>query len=165
MVSISLLTGCSPDCNEGQMRCTGNQTDQCCNWFFNGVCTVSCPVNMVGDPITFDCGKWILMQYLYALSCFEINLTGCGVLRIANGKVVYSDGIVEGSTATFSCNPGYYLSTTGGYMCTRYGWIGSLPTCTCEALLISLNVCCVAIYSTILWARPNSICCLYALEM
>ena len=39
-------------------RCSGPGAAQCCNWFLDNTCVVTCPSTMVGDPVTFDCGKY-----------------------------------------------------------------------------------------------------------
>ena len=48
---------CLAECNEGQMRCSGFEANQCCNWFNNNICVKTCPGVMIGDPVSFDCGK------------------------------------------------------------------------------------------------------------
>ena len=49
---------CSASCNEGQRRCVGIGSNQCCNWYLNDMCVAS---PLVGNAQTFNCGElyWI----------------------------------------------------------------------------------------------------------
>ena len=54
----SLLSiDCNSECNEGQRRCLGYDTGMCCNWYFDGICQVRCPLFYRGNPETFVCGR------------------------------------------------------------------------------------------------------------
>lgn len=35
----------------------GVNADQCCNWYLNDRCVVTCPAPLVGDSETYDCGE------------------------------------------------------------------------------------------------------------
>ena len=69
------------------------------------------------------------------LSPFLIKLShylGCGLLSLDNGDVNYTKGLVVGSVATHTCNPGYQLLPQGGEIrsCTRdNGWGGQNIMC------------------------------------
>ena len=58
------FTACLQRCTEGQIRCVGpDSQSQCCNWYLDGRCVVTCPGNLEGDtePDTiYDCGKCFL---------------------------------------------------------------------------------------------------------
>ena len=54
---IPSLSGCVK-CNEGQMRCIGNDAPNlCCNWYLNDECYITCPSPLIGDKETYDCGE------------------------------------------------------------------------------------------------------------
>ena len=79
------------------------------------------------------------------VSCI-LSSTGCAILDVPNGDVVYSSAQVVGSVATYSCDAvnGYVLSEAGTRTCAQSGWTGSDITCerktqfmclTCESTL------------------------------
>ena len=43
----------------------------------------------------------------------HIHYVGCGLLNLDNGAVSYTNGLVVGSVATHTCNPGYQLLSQG----------------------------------------------------
>ena len=54
---------------------------------------------------------------------------------VENGYIVYSTGTVYQSEASYACNHGYELSTTGDEMRTcglGSMWNGTAPTCQSE---------------------------------
>ena len=56
------MTDCVQGCSEGQMQCVGvDGPDQCCNWYLEDRCVVTCPGDMEGDTqlnTTYDCSKY-----------------------------------------------------------------------------------------------------------
>ena len=85
-----------------------------------------------------------LVQVLF-LCLFPLPLAVCdGLHSLANGMISYSTDMTApysvGAVATYSCNSGYELSTTGDEMrtCMDNGdgsggsFGGSAPTCKCK---------------------------------
>ena len=60
-----LVLACAAECNEGQRRCAGANAINCCNWYVNGTCVVTCPSPLMGDPATFDCGRYFCSTTLF----------------------------------------------------------------------------------------------------
>ncbi len=58
----------------------------------------------------------------------------CGPLNnTANGQVSTSSGTTFMMTATYTCNPGYALSSTDSRMCGASAvWSGAAPVCNCK---------------------------------
>ena len=61
-------------------------------------------------------------------------VTDCGLLiDPANGDITYSDGTVEGSVATYSCDPGFMLEGEMTRNCGSNGeWTGPAVACVAE---------------------------------
>ena len=55
--SYVISIACSASCNEGQRRCVGIGSNQCCNWYLNNSCVATCPSPLVGNATTFNCGE------------------------------------------------------------------------------------------------------------
>jgi len=56
---LNFCTGCHSDCDEGQRRCIGGDANQCCNWYLEDECVISCPSSLVGDMESgrYDCSE------------------------------------------------------------------------------------------------------------
>ncbi len=69
-------------------------------------------------------------SYMYislAVDCGPLNNT-------ANGQVSTSSGTTFMMTATYTCNPGYALSSTDSRMCGASAvWSGDAPVCNCKS--------------------------------
>ncbi len=50
-----MYIGCSAAC-VGLGKCLGKAADQCCNFYFNDECVISCPGNLVANE-AFNCGE------------------------------------------------------------------------------------------------------------
>lgn len=113
---IARCLGCADECNNmGSRRCVGltQLSGQCCPYFLEDRCVLSCPSPLTPNDMTFDCG--------------------CGTLSINNGDVSYTAAQRVGSVATYTCNEGagyiLPLGTPTQRTCALNGWSGSSPTC------------------------------------
>ena len=71
-IEIMLIcTECVENCSSGQQRCVSYENeDQCCNWYVNNTCAVSCPAPLIGNSTSFDCGEWLI----YYDACYQTLL-------------------------------------------------------------------------------------------
>ena len=69
MFSFYQTVACHPNCTYGLMRCTGDDSDECCPFFEDGVCTTSCSQNnhVANEQNNYICCK------NYVLDCSSIN--------------------------------------------------------------------------------------------
>ena len=96
-VIIFITSGCGVECNEGQMRCIGNDAPGlCCNWYLNNECYVTCPPPLIGDTETYDCGEceyYIIggfhRQYNFPLQGGYPLFQGYGTLMCSSGSIVH----------------------------------------------------------------------------
>ena len=132
-----MSTGCI-ECNEGQMRCVGNDAPgRCCNWYLNNSCYITCPAPLVGNQITYDCGKHKNVNH--SKSLILTLTTECVELTVVNGRVNFTEQFQIGSVASYTCNEGYIPDDTSRTRtCTMDGWSGSNFTCRSKMFMFLL---------------------------
>ena len=75
------------------------------------------------------------------LKMFYVYTTECGSLTgPANGNITYSSGTTYLSVASFSCNPGYTISSTATRTCMAdTHWSNANPNCIINGKFPTLN--------------------------
>ena len=68
---------------------------------------------------------------LFATYCYIfLTLTGCGTPEtVANAQITGPSSLTVGSTATYTCNPGYRLVGNEQIVCQNNGQWTTRPTC------------------------------------
>ena len=75
------------------------------------------------------------------INVFSLNTTDCGSLTsIDNGNIAYSSGTTYLSVASFSCNPGYTISSIITRTCmANETWSNDTPHCSINGKFITFN--------------------------
>ena len=78
---------------------------------------------------------------LFILFCLlAVVIEMCPTLIDPSNGTVTWDGLTSGSTATYTCDSGYYITGDRVRTCQNGGWTGQAPVCT-RMIVIYIVLC------------------------